>query len=273
MDHELLLYGLTILLFLLVSAFFSAAETALTAVSRARLYQLVMDGNRAAQIVSKLRRNKESLIGTVLLGNTAVNVAASAMATSLAITLYGSEGELVALVTLAMTLLLVVFAEILPKTYAIQNAERVSLALAIPVNFIVILFYPITWSVRLFIRLLFMLFGVDITKTDALISATDVLRGTIELHHREGKMGLFGLKLIFACIPYAGVYDCFIVITIRKKRIMQQQQAFSRQGIFAMLVIAVIVGGIITLMMKDIPAKQHPVEQPLDAKAFLEQKQ
>ncbi len=188
MDNELLFYGLTILLFLLISAFFSAAETALTAISRARIYQLVMDGNKAAQIVTRLRRNKESLIGTVLLGNTAVNVAASALATSFVITLFGSEGEPVAIVTLAMTLLLVVFSEVLPKTYAIQNAERVSLALAPAVNLIVTLLYPITWSVRAFIRLLLTLFGIDITKTNTLISATDVLRGTIELHHREGKM-------------------------------------------------------------------------------------
>ncbi len=175
-------------MFLLISAFLSAPETALTAISRARIYQLVMDGNKAAQIVSKLRRHKESLIGTVLLGNTAVNVAASALATTLAITMFGSEGKLVAIVTLAMTLLLVVFAEILPKTYAIQNAERVSLALAPALNLIVLLFYPLTWSVQLFIRAVFKLFGVDITKTDTLISATDVIRGTIELHHREGKM-------------------------------------------------------------------------------------
>src|SRR5271170_3141002 len=99
MDDTLFLSGLTILFFVLVSAFFSAAETALTAVSRPRIYRLVMDGNRSAQIVSKLRRHKESLIGAMLLGNTAVNVAASALATSLAVTIFGTQGELVAIVT------------------------------------------------------------------------------------------------------------------------------------------------------------------------------
>ena len=188
MDNDLLFYGLTILLFLLASAFFSAAETALTAISRARIYQLVMDGDRRAQIVTKLRRNKESLIGTVLLANTAINVAASALATSVVIQLFGSEGEIVAVVTLAMTILLVVFSEILPKTYAIQNSERVSLALAAPVNLAVKLLYPVTQCVQIFIRALLKCFGIDITKTNTLISAIDILRGTIELHHREGMM-------------------------------------------------------------------------------------
>ena len=164
MDNTLLLPGLTILFFVFLSAFFSAAETALTAVSRPRIYRLVMDGNKAARIVSKLRRHKESLIGAVLLGNTAVNVAASAMATSLAIMLFGQEGDMVPIVTLCMTLLLAVFAEILPKTYAIQNAERVSLTLAPAINLVVILFYPLTWSVQCFIRALFSLFGIDIIK-------------------------------------------------------------------------------------------------------------
>jgi Mg2+/Co2+ transporter CorB len=184
---ELLFYGLTILVFLLMSAFFSAAETAMTAVSRARLYQLVMDGNRRAQLVSKLRREKESLIGTVLLGNNAVNIAASAIATSLSIQLFGSEGGLV-LVTVAMTLLVVIFTEVLPKTYAIQNAERVSLALSPALNILVKLLYPITRVIQIFIQMLLRLFGVDITKSNTLISATDVIRGTIELHHREGRM-------------------------------------------------------------------------------------
>ena len=186
-EQDLLYYGLTIFFFLLLSAFFSAAETALTAVSRARIYQLVLDGNKRANIVSRLRRNKESLIGTVLLGNNAVNIAASALATSISIQLFGSEGGLV-MVTILMTLMVVIFTEVLPKTYAIQNAERVSLALSPILSVLVKLLYPITRLIQLFIHSVLKLFGVDITRSNTLISATDVIRGTIELHHREGQM-------------------------------------------------------------------------------------
>lgn len=188
LDNDIIFYGLIVFLFLFISAFFSAAETALTAISRARIFQLVMDGNKRAETASKLRKNKESLIGAVLLGNNAVNIAASAIATSLAIKLFGNNDEALLIATFIMTLLVVIFAEILPKTYAIQNAERVSLALAPPVSLLVKLLYPITHSIQLFIRLPFKLFGIDITRTDTLISASDALRGTIELHHREGQM-------------------------------------------------------------------------------------
>ncbi len=187
MDNELIFYSLIIFLFLLISAFFSAAETALTAVSRARIYQLVMDGNRRAQIVSRLRKDKESMIGTVLLGNNAVNIAASAIATTLSVRLFGDENGLV-IVTIIMTLLVVIFSEVLPKTYAIQNAERVSLAFAPALLLLIKLFKPITYTIQFLIRSILHLFKIDITKANTLISSTDVIRGTIELHHREGKM-------------------------------------------------------------------------------------
>lgn len=188
LTDDLVFYGLIILLFLLISAFFSAAETALTAISRARIFQLVMDGNKRAETANKLRKNKESLIGGILLGNNAVNIAASAIATSLAIRLFGNNDQALAIVTVTMTLLVVIFAEILPKTYAIQNAERVSLALAPAVNLLVRLLYPVTHGIQLFIRIPFKLFGIDLTKTSSLISAIDVIRGTIELQHQEGQM-------------------------------------------------------------------------------------
>lgn len=187
MDNEIVFYGLIIFLFLLISAFFAAAETALTAVSRARIYQLVMDGNKRARAVSNLRKQKEAMIGTVLLGYNAVNIAASVLATSLSIRLFG-DGEGLVFTTVIMTLLVVIFTEVLPKTYAIHDAERASLALAMPLSFLVKLLYPITRAIQLFIQCLLKCVGVDITKTNTLVSATDVLRGTIELHHREGKM-------------------------------------------------------------------------------------
>lgn len=186
LNNEIVFYGLVILLFLLISAFFSAAETALTAVSRARIYQLMMDGNKRAEKVNKLRSEKESLIGSVLLGYNAVNIAASVIATSLSIRLFGDGQELVG-VTVFMTLAVVIFAEILPKTYAIQNAERVSLALAPSIRLCVLLLYPITYSIQIFIRWLLRLFGIS-SEGSSLVSATDVIRGTIELHHKEGRM-------------------------------------------------------------------------------------
>ncbi len=187
MNDELIFYGVAIFLFLLISAFFSAAETAMTAISRARIYQLVMDGNKPAKLVSKLKRDKESMISTVLLGYNVVNIAASVMATSLSIKYFGNGQELV-VTTLVMTLLVVVFTEVLPKTYAIHHSERVSLRFAPALQLFVWLLYPVTRSIQVFINLIFKVFGISKTSGSSLISASDVIRGAIELHHREGKM-------------------------------------------------------------------------------------
>jgi len=187
MSDDLLYYGLGLLLLLIISAYFSAAETAMTAVSRARIYQLVMDGNKAAKIVSKLRREKESMIGTVLLGYNAVNIAASVLATTVCIMYFGSGEDLV-ITTLVMTLVVVVFTEVLPKTYAIHNAEPVALRLAPSLECCVKLLFPITHCIQFFIRGFFKLMGIDVTGENTFISATDIIRGTIELQHREGQM-------------------------------------------------------------------------------------
>ena len=102
---------------LLASAFFSGSETALTAASAAKMHALEQEGNRRARVVNYLLSMRERFIGAILLGNTLANVAASALATSLFLTLFGEEGVVYA--TIVMTVIVVLFAEVLPKTYAI----------------------------------------------------------------------------------------------------------------------------------------------------------
>ena len=116
------LLALIIVLLIIASAFFSSAETALTAASDARMRQLASKGNERASIVEALRADREGLIGSILIGNNAVNVLGSALATSIAISLFGEGGLVWA--TIAMTVLLVVFAEVMPKTYAFAYADQ-----------------------------------------------------------------------------------------------------------------------------------------------------
>ena len=113
-----------ILILLILSAFFSGSETALTATSRPLMHQLEKSGNPRAALINRLQKEKERLIGAILLGNNLVNILASALATSLLISLFGEAG--VALATVIMTLLVLIFAEILPKTYAIRHADRMA---------------------------------------------------------------------------------------------------------------------------------------------------
>lgn len=174
-----------LIVFLLVcSAFFSGSETGLTAVSRARIYQLVQEGNAKARKVLRLRECKEQLIGAILLGNNLVNIAATAVSTGVAIHYLGDDG--IYYVTIIMTVIVLVFAEVLPKTYAIQQPERVALAVAPLVSIIVRLFSPVTLTVQWTIASLFRILGVDVNGNNALISSADIIRGTIELQHKEG---------------------------------------------------------------------------------------
>ena len=119
-----------ILLLLIVSGFFSGSETALTAVSRGRMHQLEKDGSRAARDVNLLVANRERMIGALLLGNTFVNILASSLATALLEARLGPRTVVVT--TAVMTLVILVFSEVLPKTLAIARTDRFALAVAPP---------------------------------------------------------------------------------------------------------------------------------------------
>lgn len=171
-----------ILVLLVLSAFFSGSETALTAASRPLMHQLEQNGNAHAAIVNRLREHNERLIGAILLGNNLVNILASALATSLLITMFGDSG--VAVATVAMTLLIVIFGEILPKTYALLKANRMALAVAPAARLLVLLLAPVTHAIQLLMRGIFKVFGADFDP-EAVFGSAEELRGAIELHNRD----------------------------------------------------------------------------------------
>src|SRR5215468_10669801 len=169
---------------LLASAFFSGSETALTGASPAKMHALEQDGSRRARVVNYLLTVRERFIGAILLGNTLANVAASALATSLFLSLFGEQG--VAYATVVMTVIVVLFAEVLPKTYAIVNADRMALVVAPAVRFVVALLAPVTNAIQFLVRHTLRLFGASISDEAEVLSAHEELRGTIELIHKEG---------------------------------------------------------------------------------------
>jgi Mg2+/Co2+ transporter CorB len=169
---------------LIISAFFSGSETALTAASRARMHALEEDGNRRARIVNRLLSSRERLIGAILLSYNLANIAASALATSVLLTLFGDAG--VAYATVVMTVLVVLFAEVLPKTYAIVNADRMALAVAPSMRMTVALLAPVTAAMQLLVRQTLRLFGISVSDDVDVLSAHEEIRGAIELKHREG---------------------------------------------------------------------------------------
>ena len=169
---------------LVISAFFSGSETALTAASRARMHALEEDGNRRARLVNRLLSSRERLIGAILLSYNLANIAASALATSALLTLFGDAG--VAYATVVMTVLVVLFAEVLPKTYAIVNADRMALTVAPSMRMTVALLAPVTAAMQLLVRQTLRLFGISVSDDAEVLSAHEELRGAIDLHHKEG---------------------------------------------------------------------------------------
>ena len=167
-----------ILLLIIASAFFSSSETALTAASDARMRQLANKGNKRAKLVEKLRSNREGLIGAILIGNNAVNVVASALATSLAISLFDDAGLFWA--TITMTVVLVIFAEVMPKTYAFTYSDRYALAIAPAVRVVVLVLSPLSIALQFLATLLIR------NKNDEDLDRGEELRGMIQLHGADG---------------------------------------------------------------------------------------
>jgi Mg2+/Co2+ transporter CorB len=169
---------------LLVSAFFAASETALTGASRASMLRLFKQGNREAGVVSSLILMRERLIGALLLGNNIANIGASALATGIFTAWFGEVGVLYA--TGLMTVLVVIFAEVLPKTIAINAPDRVSLLVARPMRLMLYLLGPLLAVVEAIVRVLIWLLGVKIGAHQPLLSPTERLRGAVDLIHHEG---------------------------------------------------------------------------------------
>jgi Mg2+/Co2+ transporter CorB len=173
-----------IVICLLVSAFFSASETALTASSRAAMLQLEKEGNREAAIVNRLLATRERLLGAILLGNNVTNIAASTLATGLLLTLFGKAGVIYA--TLAMTVLIFVLCEVLPKTAAFNTPDRMALAVAEPVASMVRWFLPVLKAVEWLVRLILRAVGVPVGQLQSILSPREELRGTVDLLHHAG---------------------------------------------------------------------------------------
>ena len=183
MDFYTITLILVIIFLLIISAFFSGSETALTAASRPKMYQLEKENNLRAKIVNFLKNKKERLIGTLLLGNNLVNTLATAIATSFFINLLGDNQKGILYSTIVMTLLILIFGEVLPKTIAINKAEKFALLFAPFIKFLVTILSPFTYLINFFTRIILKLFKFEIS-TD-IGTSEDELRGTIDLHAKS----------------------------------------------------------------------------------------
>ena len=187
MSVDVVLILAAIALLLMLSAFFNASETALTAASRARMHALDQEGNKRASLVNKLLASPERLIGAVLLGNTLVDVLAAALASGLAVTLVGEVGVVYA--TAIMTTLIVIFSAVLPKTYALAYSDRIALFVAPIMRGLVTVLTPFLMTIQFIVRNLLRLTPTKKDDAANILAAQEELRGTIELSQKEGAVG------------------------------------------------------------------------------------
>ena len=186
MDFSLSVLIGSIIGLVFLSAFFSGSETSLTSASKARMHILARSGKRNAGVFEKIFKDKEQLICTILFANNLVNVLASAMATKILIELTEADGIFYA--TIIMTLMILIFGELIPKTLALSNADKFALKIAPVIRVIILLLFPLTKILNFFVGFILKLIGVDYkdsSREEALEQSEEELRGAIDLHGKD----------------------------------------------------------------------------------------
>jgi Mg2+/Co2+ transporter CorB len=179
---------IALLALLCCSAFFSGSETAITAASRARIYALSSQGNRNASRLERMQEQMERVIATLLLGNTFVNNAAAAITTVIFANYFAEAGGALPLIAAAsITAVIFIFSEVLPKTYAINNPERMSLFVAPLLSLLVRITYPLTHVTQIVINGILGLFGVKVVREPGAEESIEELRGAIDLHSESAE--------------------------------------------------------------------------------------
>lgn len=184
-----------ILVILLIgSGFFSASETALMSLSKIRIRYMQQEGVKGAKLVSSLIENPNKLLSSILVGNNVVNIAATSISTSLFIGLMkGSEG--VAVATAVMTILVLIFGEITPKSIAANNSEKVALFVARPIKFIIFILSPIVWIFNLITGFIFKILGLENKGVQPYITEEE-LRTMVNVSHEEGVLEIEEREII-----------------------------------------------------------------------------
>ncbi len=176
---ELMFSALLVLFLLCLSAVFAAGETSMTAVSEPRMLAAEKNGSRRAKLVNKILQRKDRMIGAMLLGNNMINILASAITTNVLIKAFGEAGVFYA--TGVMTVLILIFAEVLPKTLAFHRPDAMAMVMAPLVRVLVLVFSPITQLISAIVHYTLKIFRVDLNQEEE-GAQVETLRGAIEMH-------------------------------------------------------------------------------------------
>ncbi len=183
MDPSTIIQLVVLIVLLLLSAFFSSSETALTTVSKIKLKTLAGEGNKSASKVLLVTENPGKLLSTILIGNNIVNISASALATTFTTNVFGSKWLGVS--TGVVTILVLIFGEITPKTMAAQSSLKFSMLFVHPIKLLMTLFTPLIWILNILTNLIFKLLRVDTSGNNDVMTESE-LRAVVDVSHEDG---------------------------------------------------------------------------------------
>ncbi|MBP3620426.1 MAG: HlyC/CorC family transporter [Lachnospiraceae bacterium] len=182
MDPSTIIQLVVLIVLLLLSAFFSSSETALTTVSKIKLKTLADDGNKSAAKVLQVTENPGKLLSTILIGNNIVNISASALATTFTTELFGSK--FVGISTGILTILVLIFGEVTPKTLATQYSVKMSMIFVHPIKFLMVILTPAIWLLDLLTGIIFKILRVDTSAKNTMTESE--LRAVVDVSHEDG---------------------------------------------------------------------------------------
>ena len=189
---NILQIGLLVVL-LLGSGFFSASETSLMSLSKIRIRYMEDEGVKGAKLVGSLIEKSSDLLSSILVGNNIVNIAATSVSTSLFINIFGDGG--VAIATAVMTVLVLVFGEITPKTIAANSPEKVAVVVSKPISIIMKITKPIVWVFNLLTGIIFKIMGIDNDGVKPFITEEE-LKAMVNVSHEEGVLEMEEREII-----------------------------------------------------------------------------
>jgi len=199
-EHLSNFYFITVLILICISALFSCCETSITAVSRAKVHRMINEGDKRAKKLEKLLKDREKVISTMLIGNNIVNILASALATTFFIATFGEHGLFYA--TVVMTVLVVIFSEIAPKTFALKMPDKIAISLAWVMELLVKILFPLTHVSQNLVDGFFGLFFKKKAKTSREAEMEEI-RDTVDLKHKEGTIVKYDKDLIDGVLDLA----------------------------------------------------------------------
>ena len=190
--ENILQIGLLIVL-LLGSGFFSASETSLMSLSKIRIRYMEEEGVKGAKLVSSLIEKSSDLLSSILVGNNVVNIAATSVSTSLFISIFGDGG--VAIATAVMTVLVLIFGEITPKTIAANSPEKIAVIVSKPISIIMEITKPIVWVFNLLTGIIFKIMGIENDGVKPFITEEE-LKAMVNVSHEEGVLEIEEREII-----------------------------------------------------------------------------